>query len=201
MSYNVPSKIEKETFETMVLEKIDNNKFRHYKKMFTANYNCPRNSEEYILKENLSDDLLAELDFVLKRIGYNQFDTIQDIAKYFRMLLDDKKYIVLFAYNGTGKTRLSAEFKSLGQQLIGDNGEKTADTLYYNAFTEDLFYWDNDLDNDTERLLKLNTNSRFFSGLKELEMESRIRPLLHRYADFDFTINYESSAISFSRFA
>lgn len=199
MSYNVPSKIEKETFETMVLEKIDNNKFRHYKKMFTANYNCPRNSEEYILKENLSDDLLAELDFVLKRIGYNQFDTIQDIAKYFRMLLDDKKYIVLFAYNGTGKTRLSAEFKSLGQQLIGDNGEKTADTLYYNAFTEDLFYWDNDLDNDTERLLKLNTNSRFFSGLKELEMESRIRPLLHRYADFDFTINYESSAISFSR--
>ena len=82
MSYNVPSKIEKETFETMVLEKIDNNKFRHYKKMFTANYNCPRNSEEYILKENLSDDLLAELDFVLKRIGYNQFDTI---LKYTRI--------------------------------------------------------------------------------------------------------------------
>lgn len=89
------------------------------------------------------------------------------------------------------------EFKSLGQRLIGDTREKTADTLYYNAFTEDLFYWDNDLDNDTERLLKLNSNSSFFSGLKELEMESRIRPLLHRYADFDFTINYENSVISF----
>lgn len=30
-------------------------------------------------------------------------------------------------------------------------------------------------------------------------MESRIRPLLHRYADFDFTISYERSEISFSR--
>ncbi|NCB77395.1 MAG: anticodon nuclease, partial [Negativicutes bacterium] len=59
--------------------------------------------------------------------------------------------------------------------------------------------WDNDLDNDAERLLKLNSNSKFFAGLQELEMESKIRPLLHRYADFDFTINYENSAIIFSR--
>lgn len=199
MSYNVPSKIEKETFKAMVLKKLNNDKFNHHKKLFSDYYKCPRNSEEYILKENLSDDLLAKLDFVLKRIGYNQFDSIKDIAEYFRMLLDEKKYIVLFAYNGTGKTRLSVEFKSLGQQLIGDTVEKTADTLYYNAFTEDLFYWDNDLDNDTERLLKLNSNSRFFAGLKELEMESRIRPLLHRYADFDFSIDYDNLTVSFSR--
>ncbi|MFD1174786.1 AAA family ATPase [Paenibacillus puldeungensis] len=199
MSYNVPSKMEKESFESMILKKLNNDKLSHYKKIFNDNYKCPRNSEEYTLKENLSDELLAKLDFVLKRIGYNQFDTIKDIAEYFRMLLDEKKNIVLFAYNGTGKTRLSVEFKSLGQQLLGDTGEKTADTLYYNAFTEDLFYWDNDLDNDTERLLRLNSNSRFFAGLDELEMESRIRPLLHRYADFDFTINYETWAISFSR--
>ncbi len=77
--------------------------------------------------------------------------------------------------------------------------KKTADTLYYNAFTEDLFYWDNDLENDTDRFLKLNSDSRFFSGLKELEMESRIRPFLHRYADFDFTIDYDEYKISFYR--
>ena len=70
------------------------------------------------------------------------------------MLLKDKKYVLLFAYNGTGKTRLSAEFKTLGQTLNEETGEKTADTLYYNAFTEDLFYWDNDLENDTERFLR-----------------------------------------------
>ena len=107
--------------------------------------------------------------------------------------------VLLFAYNGTGKTRLSAEFKTLGQTLNEETGEKTADTLYYNAFTEDLFYWDNDLENDTERFLKLNRHSRFFSGLRDLEMESRIRPFLHRYADFDFTIDYDEYKISFYR--
>jgi hypothetical protein len=197
MSYHVPSVIAKETFEISILRKLNNPKLSSYKKIFIENYT--KNSEEYTLDENLSGDLLAKLDFVLKRIGYNQFYTLKEVAEYFRMLLDEKKYIVLFAYNATGKTRLSVEFKSLGQQINDGTGEKAADTLYYNAFTEDLFYWDNDLDNDTERMLKLNSNSRFFSGLKELEMESRIRLLLHRYTDFDFTINYESSAISFSR--
>lgn len=200
MSINVPSAFSKEDFKKLTNKKLTNDNFQQYKKLFTDNYKCPRGAEEYSLKEGLSDELLAKLDYVLKRIeDKKQFDSIKDIAGYFRMLLEEKKYIVLFAYNGTGKTRLSVEFKSLGQQIIEETGEKTADTLYYNAFTEDLFYWDNDLDNDAERLLKLNSNSRFFSGLKDLEMESRIRPLLHRYADFDFTINYESWEISFFR--
>ncbi|MDR1382599.1 MAG: AAA family ATPase [Planctomycetaceae bacterium] len=200
MSINVPSAFSREDFKKLINKKLNNDHFRQYKKLFTDNYKCPRGAEEYSLKEGLSDELLAKLDYVLKRIeDKKQFDSIKDIAGYFRMLLEEKKYIVLFAYNGTGKTRLSVEFKSLGQQLIEETGEKTADTLYYNAFTEDLFYWDNDLDNDAERLLKLNSNSRFFSGLKDLEMESRIRPLLHRYVNFDFTINYESLAISFFR--
>lgn len=197
---NVPSKFTKEEFNKILNKKLNNDNFQQYRKLFTDNYKKPKDSDEYNLKENLSDELLKKMDYVLRRIGYNhEFDSLEDIAKYFRMLLEEKKYIVLFAYNGTGKTRLSEEFKSLGQQLIGETGEKTADTLYYNAFTEDLFYWDNDLDNDTDRRLKLNSTSRFFSGLEEMEMESRIRPLLHRYADFDFTIDYENAAISFSR--
>lgn len=200
MSINVPATFSKENFKKLINKKLNNDNFQQYKKLFTDSYKCPRSAGEYSLKEGLSDELLAKLDYVFKRIeDKKQFDSIKDIAEYFRLLLEDKKYIVLFAYNGTGKTRLSVEFKSLGQQLIEETGEKTADTLYYNAFTEDLFYWDNDLNNDAERLLKLNSNSRFFSGLKDLEMESRIRPLLHRYVDFDFTINYESSAISFFR--
>lgn len=198
MSINIPYTFSKEDFKKLTNKKLNNDNFQQYKKLFTENYKCPKGADEYTLKEGLSDDLLAKLDYVLKRIeDKKQFDSIQDIAKYFRMLLEEKKYIVLFAYNGTGKTRLSGEFKSLGQHLIEETGEKTADTLYYNAFTEDLFYWDNDLENDAERRLKLNSNSRFFAGLKDLEMESRIRPLLHRYADFDFTINYESWEIRF----
>ena len=73
------------------------------------------------------------------------------------------------------------------------------DTLYFNAFTEDLFQWDNDLENDRERVLKINTDSRFFAGSSELEMDNRIRPLLDRYADFDFEIDTTEWEVSFSR--
>ena len=45
------------------------------------------------------------------------------------------------------------EFKDLGRRRTDGN----ADTLYFNAFTEDLFSWDNDLENDSERVLQLNT--------------------------------------------
>ncbi|MBI3561297.1 MAG: AAA family ATPase [Gammaproteobacteria bacterium] len=103
------------------------------------------------------------------------------------------KFVLLYAYNGTGKTRLSMAFKD-----IGKNGDER-DTLYFNAFTEDLFTWDNDLDNDAQRVLKLNKNSRFFDGLQQLAMEDRIRPLLHRYADFDFLIDYNDWTVNFLR--
>jgi len=199
MSINVPIRFTKEEFGKLTNKKLNNNDFQQYKKIITENYKKTKGSDEYTLKEGISPEAFAKIDFILKRVGNKEFDSVKEIAEYFRMLLEEKKYIVLFAYNGTGKTRLSVGFKSLGQHLDDETGGKTADTLYYNAFTEDLFYWDNDLENDTERLLKLNSNSRFFAGLKELEMESRIRPLLQRYVDFDFTIDYESSAISFFR--
>lgn len=102
-----------------------------------------------------------------------------------------KKCILLYAYNGTGKTRLSMHFKDLGKQ-----GEER-DTLYYNAFTEDLFSWDNDLAGDADRKLRLNAGSSFFAGLDQLEMDNRIRPLLRRYADFDFRIDTDEWTVTF----
>lgn len=108
-------------------------------------------------------------------------------------LEDPLRYILIFAHNGTGKTRLSMAFKEAGKV------DGVSDTLYFNAFTEDLFSWDNDLENDTQRTLKLNRDSRFFEGLKELEMENRIRPLLQRYADFDFFIDYDAWQVTFIR--
>lgn len=121
------------------------------------------------------------------------FANLGELATHLREKLDEKKYILLFAYNGTGKTRLSMSFKDLGKN------EDVRDTLYFNAFTEDLFIWDNDLDNDTERVLRMNKSSRFFDGLQELEMESRIGPLLARYVDFNFFIDYEDWEITFFR--
>ncbi|NOZ72981.1 MAG: AAA family ATPase [Chloroflexi bacterium] len=128
--------------------------------------------------------------------GGNNIQTFADLdalAQHLRNRLQEKKVILLFAYNGIGKTRLSMAFKELGKD------ETTRDTLYFNAFTEDLFTWDNDLENDRERVLKMNTASRFFNGLVELEMESRIRFFLHRYADFEFDIDYAQGTIRFWR--
>src|SRR5690606_37245847 len=62
-----------------------------------------------------------------------------------------------------------------------------------------LCHWDNDLQNDRARVLKINRESRFFAGLDELEMDNRIRPLLYRYADFDFRIDTAEWEVSFSR--
>ncbi len=127
------------------------------------------------------------------------FPDLNALAQHLRNRLQDKKVILIFAYNGTGKTRLSMAFKELGKQR-NDDGEVIArDTLYFNAFTEDLFIWDNDLENDRERVLQMNTASRFFSGFAELEMESRIRQFLHRYADFEFDIDYTHGTIRFWR--
>lgn len=102
-------------------------------------------------------------------------------------------FLLLYAYNGTGKTRLSMAFKDKGKQ----NEER--DTLYFNAFTEDLFSWDNDLTNDLDRKLLLNRNSRFFAGFQELALEEKIFFHLEKYTDFDFKINYESQEVRFSR--
>lgn len=121
------------------------------------------------------------------------FPDLTELAQHLRTELQAKKFVLLYAYNGTGKTRLSTEFKNLGK-----NGDDR-DTLYFNAFTEDLFHWDNDLANDRERVLKINKDSLFFAGLVELEMDNRIRPLLDRYADFDFKIDTEEWEVSFSR--
>ena len=127
------------------------------------------------------------------------FPSLKKLAQHIRDVLGDKKHYLIFAHNGIGKTRLSSTFKDLGKKIIPGSSEKTADTLYYNAFTEDLFTWNNDLDSDTDRKLLFNKNSRFFNGLEGFAIETRIRSLLDIYADFDFTIMYDEGYVVFSR--
>ena len=73
-----------------------------------------------------------------------------------------KKVQLIYAFNGSGKTRLSRGFKELiaPKELDEEQQEESGiKILYYNAFTEDLFYWDNDLDADSDRKLKIQPNS------------------------------------------
>ncbi len=104
-------------------------------------------------------------------------------------------FVLLFAYNGTGKTRLSMEFKDAGKRKRGIE----RDTLYFNAYTEDLFSWDNDLENDQDRALIINADSKFFDGFKQLALEGRIFSYLERYATFNFKIDYSNWKVVFSQ--
>lgn len=121
------------------------------------------------------------------------YKTLRKLAERLRDDLSTNDFVLLYAYNGTGKTRLSVEFKNKGKK--GNN----RDTLYFNAFTEDLFSWDNDLDNDTERKLRINSSSKFFDGFKELALEEKIFAFLERYAEFNFFIDYDNWNVSFSK--
>ena len=116
--------------------------------------------------------------------------TYQDLGKLVTRLrddLNDKELVLLYAYNRTGKTRLSMGFKDRGKHR--NNGQP--DTLYFNAFTEDLFTWENDLENDEARGLRINQFSKFFDGFTNLGLEPTIDEYLSRYADFGFDFEYK----------
>lgn len=124
-----------------------------------------------------------------------KYANLGTLARKLRADLSGADLILTYAYNRTGKTRLSMEFKDEGKRKNNGN----ADTLYFNAFTEDLFTWENDLNGDSARHLILNANSRFFDGLKDLALDETIAGYLDRYADFDFDIDYETWKIYFQK--
>lgn len=115
----------------------------------------------------------------------NLTDVVTEFRHYFTREGNKQKDLILFyAHNGTGKTRLSMEFKEAGK------ADGNRDTLYFNAFTEDLFNWDNDLDGDEQRVLLLNKESEFFGGIEALDIDNKIRPILHNYTDFNFITDF-----------
>lgn len=69
-----------------------------------------------------------------------------------------KKVRLIYAFNGVGKTRLSRMFKEIVAPKQEDDEEILPKVVYYNAFTEDLFYWDNDLDEDVDRKITIRPN-------------------------------------------
>ncbi len=105
--------------------------------------------------------------------------TLTEIAQQLKDA--NKKVQLIYAFNGGGKTRLSREFKDLISQN-NSNDEDATDSdqselaqktiLYYSAFTEDLFYWDNDLDNDEQRKLKIHPNA-FTNWVFEVQGQDR----------------------------
>ena len=129
--------------------------------------------------------------------------TLTEIAQQLKDA--NRKVQLIYAFNGTGKTRLSREFK----QLIAPKGDgddspssELADKkmLYYGAFTEDLFYWDNDLGLDAEPKLKIQPNAFTKWVLEEQGQDQSITATFQRYTSEKLTPQFSAdfSSVSFS---
>lgn len=102
------------------------------------------------------------------------------------------KVQLIYAFNGTGKTRLSREFKELFPPKTGDEDTQRSELvskiiLYYSAFTEDLFYWDNDLAFDAEPKLLIRPNSFTRWVLEEQGQDRNIVTNFQRYTNDKLT--------------
>lgn len=112
---------------------------------------------------------------------------------------------LIYAFNGTGKTRLSQTFKEfIVSQDKADKEDNSALTrhkiLYYNAFTEDLFVWDNDKYQQGEHQLSIQPNSFTDWILKEQGQEQNVAKYFQAYTQQNLTphFNEDFSAITFS---
>ena len=125
---------------------------------------------------------------------------LDEIAKQLRD--SGKKVNLIYAFNGTGKTRLSRSFKYLIElKNYDEEGESTKrKILYFNAFTEDLFYWDNDILNDAEPKLKIQPNSFIRWLIKDQGDEDKIIRKFHHYCDEKLMPKFdiENNQITFS---
>lgn len=99
----------------------------------------------------------------------------------------EKKVQLIYAFNGVGKTRLSREFKELVAPKNEDEEQEESKikVIYYNAFTEDLFYWDNDLDEDKNRKLVIRPNGFTKWILEEQGQEGNIITHFQHYTNND----------------
>ena len=136
--------------------------------------------------------------------------TLKEIAR--QLKVTEKKVQLIYAFNGTGKTQLSRAFKTLiapKADGIEDGGETDQASLsrnkilYHNAFTEDLFYWDNDLAGDAAHKLKIQPNTYtdwLLTLLKDLGQDGNIVKYFQRYTSAKLTPNFSEdfTEVSFS---
>jgi hypothetical protein len=111
--------------------------------------------------------------------------TLAAIANQLKVL--NENIILIYAFNAVGKTRLSVAYKDATKDH--ESGQHAG--VYYNAFSEDLFVWDNDGDNDGANI-KLNilpsSLNQFHSFLYE-NIDS-VKDKLDNYApQFTFQFN------------
>jgi len=131
--------------------------------------------------------------------------TVPDRTKEIEEAKPVPKVQLIYAFNGTGKTRLSREFKQLISPKTEGEEAQPSDLafkkiLYYSAFTEDLFYWDNDLGLDAEPKLRIQPNSFTRWVLEEQGQDQGIIATFQHYTSDKLTPHFSTdfSSVSFS---
>lgn len=108
--------------------------------------------------------------------------TVKEIAQE---LEDTKENIILiYAFNGTGKTRLSVEYKNITDHT----------GVYYNSYSEDLFVWDNE---NIKLDIIYSSLNNLHRSLTEENVDKKLEPYKRKYNFFfipneDFERGYDS---------
>lgn len=99
-----------------------------------------------------------------------------NLSEIATLIRDGKEQIaLLYAFNATGKTRLSVAYKDATK---GEDGAHSG--VYYNAYSEDLFVWQNDPENDGTPIrldVRKCSLNRFHGSLTE----DNVRDKLNRF--------------------
>ena len=117
-----------------------------------------------------------------------------DLSQIAKQIKDASENIFLiYAFNSTGKTRLSVEYKEAARNT---EGRQTG--VYYNAFSEDLFIWDNE---HIKLDIVSSSLNQYHSQLNELDVMEKLKPYNPKY-DFLFNShdNPEQGFVSISFF-
>lgn len=109
---------------------------------------------------------------------------LADVVEYIKKA--NENIFLIYAFNGTGKTRLSVEYKD---KTKTSEGYHTG--VYYNSYSEDLFRWNNDEDNDNENIRLEIVYSSLSDLHKYFGDESPIKEKLKIYRPaYDFRFKY-----------
>lgn len=131
-------------------------------------------------------------------------NTLINIAEQIDRNAQNGKKRLIYAFNGTGKTRLSQAFIDfiISQDKVDkeDNDALSQHKiLYYNAFTEYLFVWNNDQYQQGEHQLSIPSNSFTDWILQEQGQEQNVVRYFQAYTQQNLTphFNEDFSAITF----
>lgn len=117
------------------------------------------------------------------------FSAIEQISLHLKQLFQgNAKATLLYAYNGTGKTRLARTF-------LGETESDRIESIVYSAFFEDIFTWDN----EAHTLHFTVESSWILRTIRDQGLDSRIVANFerHTYSKVEPVIDFADESISF----